>query len=212
MPNWCNNTLNVEGDLNALQDFKKRVLVVNEYNNIDFTMEGLMPTPKELLEMTSPVMWRGDENDTEGKVKFEEYVAELMSKYGHSDWYSWRVENWGTKWDCADSHVDEMDGEGLCVYYNTAWGPNTQFIKFAASVYPSLQFKLSFEEPGMAFCGVYEVKGDDEDYQDGDLEWKDEETDRLVTYDSELERYRYVDTNEVIDDEDFYPMEHNPFN
>ena len=189
MPNWCNNTLIVEGDLDALKDFKKRVLVVNEHNTINFSMEGLMPTPPELLEQTSPVMWRGDENDTDGKLEFEKQVEELKQKYGHTDWYNWRVENWGTKWDCADSHVDEMDGEGLCVYYNTAWGPNTQFIKFAASVYPSLQFKLSFEEPGMGFCGVYEVKGDDEDYQDGDLEWKDEETDRLVTFDSELERY-----------------------
>jgi hypothetical protein len=58
------------------------------------------------------------------------------------------------------------------------------------------------------------VKNGGEDFEDlmeGDLEWKDEDTDRLVTYDSELERYRYVDTNEVIDDEDFYPQEYNPF-
>ena len=63
MPNWCNNTLFVEGDLNALTDFKKRVLKVNEHNTINFTMEDLMPTPSELLEQTSPAMWRGDEND-----------------------------------------------------------------------------------------------------------------------------------------------------
>jgi hypothetical protein len=213
MPNWCNNTLIVEGDLNALNDFKKKVLIVNENDNntIHFSMQTLMPTPPELLEMSSPAYWRGDENDTEGKMEFEKQVKELIKKYGHSDWYDWRVSNWGTKWDCADSHVDEMNGEGLQVYYNTAWGPNTQFIKFAASVYPSLRFKLSFEEPGMGFCGVYEVTGDDEDYQEGDLEWKDEETDRLVTYDSEIEKYRYVDNDEVIDDEDFSPIEHNPF-
>jgi len=211
MPNWCNNTLNVEGDLNALQDLKKRVLKVNEYDTVEFTMEGLMPTPPELLEQTSPAYFRGDENDTEGRLEFEKHIEQLEEKYGYRDWYDWRVHNWGTKWDCADSNVDELDGEGLCVYYNTAWGPNTQFIKFAASVYPSLRFKLSFEEPGMGFCGVYEVTGDDEDYQEGDLEWKDEETDRLVTYDSELERYRYVDNNEIIDDEDFSPIEHNPF-
>jgi hypothetical protein len=33
----------------------------------------------------------------------------------------------------------------------------------------------------------------------------------LVTYDSEIEKYRYVDNDEVIDDEDFSPIEHNPF-
>jgi hypothetical protein len=32
-----------------------------------------------------------------------------------------------------------------------------------------------------------------------------------VEYDGELERYKYSDTKEVIDDEDFYPEQHNPF-
>ena len=35
-----------------LVEFKKKSLVVNEQNTINFTMEGLIPTPKELLEMT----------------------------------------------------------------------------------------------------------------------------------------------------------------
>ena len=41
MPNWCLNNLHVEGDLNALQDFKKRVLVQRDENDeiLTFTME-----------------------------------------------------------------------------------------------------------------------------------------------------------------------------
>ena len=38
MPNWCSNYLHVEGDLNALTDFKKRVLV-NDEDILKFTME-----------------------------------------------------------------------------------------------------------------------------------------------------------------------------
>lgn len=212
MPNWCNNTLFVEGDLNALMDFKKRVLKVNEHNTINFTMEDLMPTPPELLEQTSPAMWRGDENDEDGKKEFEKQLDELKEKYGYTDWYNWRVDNWGTKWDTAESEVDEMDGKSLIVHYNTAWGPNDGFVKFASEVYPSLKFRLSFEEPGMGFCGVTLCEGGELImHRDGDLEWIDPDTNRLVEWSSDNDRWMYIDTNEIIDDEDFYPQEHNPF-
>lgn len=212
MPNWCNNTLFVEGDLNALSDFKKRVLKVNEHNTINFTMEELYPTPAELLEQSSPNMWRGEEDDIDGKLEFEKKLDELKEKYGHTDWYNWRVENWGTKWDVAESEVDEMDGESLIVHYNTAWAPNSEFIVFASKVYPSLKFRLSFEEPGMGFCGVTLCEGGELiTHRDGDLEWIDPETDRLVEWNNDSDRWMYIDTKEVIDDEDFYPQEHNPF-
>ena len=77
--------------------------------------------------------------------------------------------------------------------------------------YPNLKFKLTYEEPGCGFCGILLCENG-EVWEDSteDLLWTDEEG-RLVEYDGELNKYRYVDTNEVIDDEDFYPQEHNPF-
>ena len=213
MPNWCNNSLIVTGDQATIDDFKSKTVVVKENGYEEFTMDILYPCPPELLEMTSPVMWRGEKDDTEGEKKFNEQVAELIGKYGHTDWYNWRVENWGTKWDACESSIMEEDGQ-FVVHYNTAWGPNSMWVHTISKLYPTLEFKLTYEETGMGFCGCYEVKngGDDyEDLQEGELEWIDDETDRMVTYDSELERYRYVDTDEVIDDEDFYPQEHNPY-
>jgi hypothetical protein len=66
----------------------------------------------------------------------------------------------------------------------------------------------------MNFCGIYEVKGEDEDLMEGELEYVDPETDRVVTYDTEIEKYRYSDTNEIAgtEDEDFWPEMRNPFN
>mgnify|MGYP003335277890 FL=1 len=213
MPNWCSNTLIVEGDLNELVDFKSKVLVQSDHEKggLDFTMEKLYPTPPELLEMTSPVSWRGEKDDEEGKKAFEEHVKAMKEKYGYEDWYNWRVYNWGTKWDVSDSWVDEHDGDALTVNYTTAWGPNDRFIKFASEKYPNLKFKLTYEEPGCGFCGILLCENG-EVWEDSteDLLWTDEEG-RLVEYDGELNKYRYVDTNEVIDDEDFYPQEHNPF-
>lgn len=212
MPNWCSNTLFVEGDLNALQDFKNKTLKPNENGILQFTMEGLMPTPPELLEQSSPSIWRGDKDDEKGRLEFENYLDSLEEKYGAKDWYEWRVNNWGTKWDVSSGDVDEMDGMSLNIFYDTAWGPNDGFIKFASIVYPSLKFRLSYEEPGMAFCGVLicengEVQSEGQD----ELQWVDE-YDNIVEWDSEIERWKIVATDSVIDDEDFYPQEYNKFN
>ena len=215
MPNWCSNYLHVEGDLNELQHFKTQVLTSNikDSEELQFTMEFLYPTPKELLDQTSPIMWTGEEDDEEGKKEFEAYTKFLEEQYGHTDWYNWRVANWGTKWDCDTFNVDEFDGDALGIGYSTAWSPNEGFIKYASSIYKNLKFRLLYEEPGMGFCGILVCEnGEVIEENTADLQWIDSDTDRLVTYDGELERWRYIDNDEVIDDEDFYPTEYNGFN
>ena len=39
-----------------------------------------------------------------------------IDKYGHIDWYNWRINNWGTKWNACDEYVDDDVLE-----FNTAW-------------------------------------------------------------------------------------------
>jgi hypothetical protein len=185
MPNWCSNYLIVEGDLNELKDFKSKTIKESDNGGLKFTMEELLPTPKDMLEDTGVM----------------------------PAWYNWRVENWGTKWDTDTYDVDENDELNLKIGYNTAWAPNEAFIKYASDKYPNLKFKLTFEEAGMGFCGILVCEnGEVTQEETTDLEWIDEETDRKVYYDGKLERYKYEDNDEVIDDEDFYPQEYNPFN
>ncbi len=212
MPNWCENKLNVSGNKSDIQKFKESTLVKSEKGDeLQFTMNLLYPTPPELLEQTAPNTWRGEETDTEGKLEFEKKIEELKQKYGHTDWYDWRVDKWSTKWDAADTYVLDDTDEFFSIEYNTAWGPNIEWVKTIAKQFPELKFTLWFEEPGNGFCGVYEVTDEDEDLCEADLEWIDGETDRLVQWNGDIERYQYIDTKEVIDDEDFYPEQHNPF-
>lgn len=212
MPNWCENKLDVSGNKSDIQKFKESTLVKSEKGDeLHFTMNLLYPTPPELLEQTAPNTWRGEETDTEGKLEFEKKIEELKQKYGHTDWYDWRVDKWGTKWDACETYILDDEDEFLSVEYNTAWSPNIEWLKTIAKQFPELKFTLWFEEPGNGFCGVYEVTDEDEDLCEGDLEWIDGETDRLVQWNGEFERYQYIDTKEVIDDEDFYPEQHNPF-
>jgi hypothetical protein len=213
MPNWCENTLKVSGNKTDIQKFKELTLVKQEIGSeLYFTMNVLYPTPPELLEQTSPVMWRGEETDTEGKLEFEKYVSELQKKYGYTDWYNWRVDKWGTKWDVADTYILDDEDEFISVQYNTAWSPNIEWVRYVAKQFPELTFTLSFEEPGCSFCGVYEVTGEDEDLCEGDLEYRDEDSGRLVEWNSDSDRWMYSDTKEIIDDEDFDAQQYNPFN
>jgi hypothetical protein len=47
-----------------------------------FTMENILPTPKPLLEQTSPAMWRGDIHNEEGQLEYEKMLDELKEQYG----------------------------------------------------------------------------------------------------------------------------------
>ena len=39
------------------------------------------------------------------------------------DWYHWRLNNWGTKWDIYDTHCTRMDANTLVLNFYTAWSP-----------------------------------------------------------------------------------------
>ncbi len=211
MPNWCENKLDISGNKIDIQKFKESTLVKTEKGDeLHFTMNLLYPTPPELLEQPAPNMWRGEETDTEGKLEFEKKIEELKQKYGHTDWYDWRVDKWGTKWDAASTYILDDEDEFLSIEYNTAWSPNMEWVKTIAKQFPELTFTLWFEESGNGFCGVYEVTDEDEDLCEGDLEWVDEDG-KKVEWNGDEDLWMYSDTKEIIDDEDFHPEQHNPF-
>lgn len=212
MPNYCENTLIVKGDLDQLADFKNKVLKVTPEKELQFTMETLFPTPTELLGETSPQMFRGDNDDEKAKEEWQNRVIKLKEKYGHTDWYDWRIANWGTKWDaCSPYYVDEDNGESLTIGYYTAWSPNIYWLKKVSVMYPNLKFSLLYEESGYFYCGRYETIYGLELYNEQGEPINVDEEGREVYYDSELERYRYKSDDSVIDDEDFWPKLENIF-
>lgn len=81
-------------------------------------------------------------------------------------WYDWRVNNWGTKWDLNDVNIEDQ-GECFTVNFETAWGPPLEAFEKISKDFPSLSFELSYQEPGMDFCGkaTYE-NGIDENYSE----------------------------------------------
>ena len=71
----------------------------------------------------------------------------------------WRVHHWGTKWDACDPEVGAIMGDAeVTIFYMTAWGPNSPWVKTASEEWPSLDFFLAYEEPGMCFSGVFHAR------------------------------------------------------
>jgi hypothetical protein len=82
------------------------------------------------------------------------------------DWWSYRVENWGTKWDIGkDSGSVVRDGNRAECVFDSAWSPPIGLYQRLHS----LGFKVyaTYFEPGCAFGGIWE---DGEDYYyEGDI-------------------------------------------
>lgn len=143
MPNWCENKMIVAGKTDVVKSFIERM-------GDEFKMlENHIPTPKFLLSTNAET---------------EEQKNNNIAEYGSPDWYWWRVNNWGTKWDIDDAFItDEVedfheDGTSITsfiMYFNTAWAPPEEGIMKISSMYKDLFFHLEFEEPGMAFEGYY---------------------------------------------------------
>jgi len=70
------------------------------------------------------------------------------------DWYTWNVDNWGTKWDVCegDFYLDEdgLSGHG---WFNTAWSPPTS----AFQTLHDMGFSIDalYHECGMGFAGTW---------------------------------------------------------
>ena len=93
MPDWCNNSIKIDGDEQTLKEIVSHLLDGNFLNYCN-------PIPAELKDTVA--------NFTPNE--------QLIKKYGYSDWYSWCVDNWGTKWDINVNQIEcSLSGENHLV-------------------------------------------------------------------------------------------------
>lgn len=196
MPNYCSNKLVVTGEPEKLAEFVKTLGENNE-----FSFSQVVPMPEELSSIVSGGatidgkqvrQWR-ETTDENGERKMVAISAqekeELLEKYGALDWYQWAIENWGTKWDVSggfreNPQMTVEDGE-VYGWFDTAWGPPTEWALNASLKFPELTFTLYFSEGGMGFFGMFSATNGNtiEDMSEGgseggvfwreDAEWED---------------------------------------
>ena len=213
MPNWCYNSLCVSGEKEILADFVSKTLVPcnmsseEEYDESHrFTFNILHPLPKALQGTTSPLRKLEGEDDTQ----YKDRMAENVRLYGAEDWYDWNRYNWGTKWDAKDTIVEQLDETNFNVRFNTAWSPPIDWFEKIIPMYPQLEIDLIFDEESQDYCGRMTGREGEIDLQVGKPYFTDENDNRVI-YDMNNGQWKYEDSGQLIDDEDFYPIDVNPF-
>ena len=159
MPNWCSNNFEVTGSKEQIDAFEKHLIDTNGADWFDY----FLPTPAELKDTTSP-------------NKDEDNFDALMQKYGVSDWYSWNVNNWGTKWNCSAADFGRVE-DTISFYFDSAWSPPIALYEFIES--EGLSVRASYYEPGMCFVGEYS-EGFDDTYEYSDLDSLDDIPEHLI--------------------------------
>ena len=104
----------------------------------------------------------------EGSWVTDEYLQEMRDQVkqadlaeaetGYREWYSWAVDNWGTKWPPSVA-LYEADGVSATFRFDSAWSPPSALIQRISEKFPNLTFVLEYSEPGMGFLGAEAFKG-----------------------------------------------------
>jgi hypothetical protein len=131
MPNHCNNQLTLASGGNILD-------VLNPYIIDAGEMGG---------------GYRDYEMDFQSIIPMDE---ELLKG---NDWYNWRVQNWGTKWNGYDGRFND---DQSVFTFDTAWNPPIPIIKKLAEL-TGQTFILEYVEYGMFFCGKYTASPEEYD-------------------------------------------------
>lgn len=219
MPNWCSNDLVVEGPARALRSFLAKApgggspvslssflpcppeLVAAGAGSSEIAYDlkygtewekyksyGWIP---EEAKQSREAMWAWYRDS--GKQPDADAVADRyrdnVEKHGHRHWYSWCVENWGTKWDLGEVSeatvelpaeleqlaAEDEDPRGSARFaFETAWGPPVEGFRQISEMFPELTFELDYSEPGMGFAGTATIRGGELNEVSREVVWEDE--------------------------------------
>lgn len=152
MPNWCFNDISIRANsktLNEIEEFVKGKTYTLEggvwkEHDLDFCFHSIVPQPLAILPPDHPYH-NGNEMGVE---EIMERVAEVYKKNHMPDWWNWRVENWGTKWEI--DNVDVSTSRGWLKYsFSTAWSPPAPVIIALSKKFPDATiFAKAVEEGG----------------------------------------------------------------
>ena len=62
--------------------------------------------------------------------------------YGHRTWYSWAIENWGTKWNAYS--IDLLPPN--VIRFDTAWSTPEPIIKALSKMFPDYKFEIEWAD------------------------------------------------------------------
>jgi hypothetical protein len=110
-----------------------------------------LQAPEETIAEIKAAILNGD-GDEQGLLQ---YLCPEPSHLADGEWYSWRVQNWGTKWEVQAEIFSESKNE-LGLWFDSAWAPPVEAFTHWMSQTQDRAYQMTFFEPGMMFCGEVE--------------------------------------------------------
>ena len=139
MPNWCSNRVTFWSE---------------DHDTIDF-IRGAFDSDQPFNTLCPEPDWPNTPNE-EGIYPGPRYGKWEPHRFpdGSIDerWYTWRLNNWGVKWD-THAHCTKDCDDMLNYEFNTPWGPPDELKKYLEEQYPDLDITWFYDEPGMQFAG-----------------------------------------------------------
>ena len=156
MPNWITNILTINADEKMVQ----KILSEIKSDESEFDFNKIVPQPRELDDTTSPARIVSDEDYEKSPSKgiTQTMSEDFIRKYGFNNWYDWRYENWGTKWNADEVYISDNE-----ITFNTAWCNPQPLLVALSRKYPDIQFDIKFADEDFGHnTGTYILKNGEE--------------------------------------------------
>ena len=168
MPNHCHNRVTFYSDdttaiLKLHKIFSKGLLNDDNTEKVDSVFGSFIPEPDwtkiPLNENTiQEYSWdkpRGEIGELP-VMSDDPFKGLHFASTGKQDdrWYNWRVQNWGTKWDCYTLEMDDTDmPHGFEVNFETAWSPPEEVHTAICEQFDDLSISWFYDEPECEVAG-----------------------------------------------------------
>ena len=122
MPNYTYNDIYIKADEATITRIKTRA----SKGGAVFSFNNFIPErPNDPKYQNMKEKWGG--SDYEGNENF--------------NWYDWRVDNWGCKWDAGDPEIEELSPTELQITFRTPWDAPREFAKRFSKMYQFKEFE-----------------------------------------------------------------------
>jgi hypothetical protein len=159
MPNWVRNHLTITG---TNEDIASTLATLRgPESDVDFNMLCLYPQKFADIDATAErEKERIDDFSADERKAFVDGGGERPKDGYNSGGYEWCVENWGTKWNADDPHVDVEDGKAT-ITFDTAWDPPIRYIVVLAAKHPQVCLDLTYIDEMPNYRGRFKLTGEE---------------------------------------------------
>ena len=133
---------------NNVSNLLKENLIIK--NNIILTCEEIEESIKKYNDSFEEILELG-------KIQINNLL-----KYNHINWYSWSIENWGSKWNSIN--FNKINDNSFI--YETAWSPSLQIPIELSKTYPKIRFVHLYSDEAIGYNTGYML------VQNGKIDYK----------------------------------------